>query len=124
MKRINSISLVIAAALMSACSLEETPYGFYSENNFPSTEADAEASVLYIYDAINYIEYSRAIVMLGGMNCDELEPKGDAVPATQDLDAWRLNNFRSNTTLGNYFKYSYITINRANAVIKNVPKRI
>ena len=122
MKRINSISLVIAAALMSACSLEETPYGFYSENNFPSTEADAEASVLYIYDAINYIEYSRAIVMLGGMNCDELEPKGDAVPATQDLDAWRLNNFRSNTTLGNYFKYSYITINRANAVIKNVPK--
>lgn len=123
MKRINNISLIIATmAALSACSLEETPYGFYSENNFPSTEADAEASVLYIYDAINYIEYSRAIVMLGGMNCDELEPKGDATPSTQDLDAWRLNNFRNNTTLGNYFKYSYITINRANAVIRNVSK--
>lgn len=123
MKRINNISLIIATmAALSACSLEETPYGFYSENNFPATEADAEASVLYIYDAINYIEYSRAIVMLGGMNCDELEPKGDATPATQDLDAWRLNNFRNNTTLGNYFKYSYITINRANAVIRNVSK--
>ena len=76
---------------------------------------------MYIYDAINYIEYSRAIVFLGGMNTDELDPKGDATPSTKDLDAWSQNNFRSNTTLGNFFKYSYITINRANAVIKHVP---
>ena len=32
-----------------------------------------------------------------------------------------MNNFRSNVTLGNFFKFSYITINRANAVIENVP---
>ncbi len=120
MKRIHNISLVAAAALLGACSLEETPYGFYSDKNFPSTEADAEAAVLYVYDAINYIEYSRAIVFLGDMNTDELEPKGDAAQSTQDLDGWKMNNFRNNTTLGNYFKYSYITINRANAVIKNV----
>ncbi len=122
MKTITKISLLAAAvAALGACSLEETPYGFYSDKNFPTTEADAEAAVLYIYDAINYIEYSRSIVFLGDMNTDELEPKGDAAQSTQDLDAWRTNNFKSNTALGNYFKYSYITVNRANAVIKNVP---
>jgi len=114
-------ALIFAAILFAGCSLEEYPYGFYSERNYYKTTADAEAATLYIYDAINYIEYSRAIVFLGGMNTDELDPKGDATPSTKDLDAWSQNNFRSNTTLGNFFKYSYITINRANAVIKHVP---
>ena len=118
----NKIAIVLAALCLAACNLDETPYGFYSEGSFYKTEADAQAATMYIYDAINYIEYSRAIVFLGGMNTDELDPKGDATQSTKDLDAWSMNNFRSNTTLGNFFKYSYITINRANAVIENVPK--
>lgn len=47
---------------LASCDLSESPYGFYSENNFYKTEADAEAAVNYIYDAITYIEFSRAIV--------------------------------------------------------------
>ena len=117
----NKIAFILAALCLTACNLEEKPYGFYSEGSFYKTEADAQAATMYIYDAINYIEYSRAIVFLGGMNTDELDPKGDATQSTKDLDAWSLNNFKSNTTLGNFFKYSYITINRANAVIENVP---
>ena len=118
----NKISaFVFAAILFTGCSLEEYPYGFYSERNYYKTEADAQAATMYVYDAINYIEYSRAIVFLGGMNTDELKPKGDATQSTKDLDSWTQNNFKSNVTLGNFFKYSYITINRANAVIKNVP---
>ena len=37
---------------LASCDLSESPYGFYSENNFYKTEADAEAAVNYIYDAI------------------------------------------------------------------------
>ncbi|MCR5409056.1 MAG: RagB/SusD family nutrient uptake outer membrane protein [Bacteroidales bacterium] len=118
----NKISaFALAAVLFTGCSLDEYPYGFYSERNYYKTEADAQSATMYIYDAINYIEYSRAIVFLGGMNTDELNPKGDATQSTKDLDSWSQNNFRSNVTMGNFFKYSYITINRANAVIKNVP---
>lgn len=118
----NKISaFALAAILFTGCSLDEYPYGFYSERNYYKTEADAQSATMYIYDAINYIEYSRAIVFLGGMNTDELNPKGDATQSTKDLDSWSQNNFRSNVTMGNFFKYSYITINRANAVIKNVP---
>lgn len=116
-------NIILALAGMSAmfsCSLEEYPYGFYSEENFYKTAADAEAAVNYIYDAINYIEYSRSIVFLGDMNTDVMNPKGDAAAANKELDGWKLNNLNTNTTLGNFFKYSYITINRANSVIRNV----
>lgn len=117
----NKFAFILAALCLAACNLDEKPYGFYSEGSFYKTEADAQAATMYIYDAINYIEYSRAIVFLGGMNTDELDPKGDATQSTKDLDSWSQNNFRSNVTLGNFFKFSYITINRANAVIENVP---
>ena len=121
MKIKNIILAVAGAAILASCSLQEYPYGFYSEDNFYQTAADAEAAVNYIYDAITYIEYSRAIVFLGDMNTDALTPKGDATAATKELDTWNLNNFKTNTTLANFYKYSYITINRANAVIAKVP---
>jgi len=115
------ISMIIASlALVCGCSLEEYPYGFYSEDNFYKTAADAESATNYIYDAINYIEYSRAIVFLGDMNTDVMTPKSDASAATKELDGWKMNTFNTNTTLYNFYKYSFITINRANSVIDNV----
>lgn len=121
MKIKNLILSLAGLSLLGACNLDEYPYGFYSEDNFYKTEADAESAVNYIYDAINYIEYSRSIVFLGDMNTDEMNPKGDTGAANKELDAWKINNLRTNTTLANFYKYSYITINRANAVIKKVP---
>lgn len=120
MKIKNIIIAMAGLAFMSACSLEEYPYGFYSEDNFYKTPEDAKASVNYIYDAINYIEYSRSIVFLGDMNTDVMNPKGDATAANKELDGWKMSTFNTNTTLSNFFKYSYITINRANAVIRKV----
>lgn len=38
-----------AAATLSSCDLEETPYGFYSEDNFYNSAEDAEAAVNYAY---------------------------------------------------------------------------
>lgn len=121
MKKTIIIALA-SATMLCSCSLDEYPYGFYSEGNFYKTEADALAATNYIYDAINYIEYSRAIVMLGDMNTDVMYPKGDAAAATKELDGWKSATFNTNTTLYNFYKYSYITINRANAVIENVGK--
>lgn len=118
MKKI--LYILWAIILFASCSLEETPYGFYSGDNFYKTPADAQAAVNYIYDAIGYIEYSRAIVFLGDMNTDCLSPKGDAAARTKNLDAWQMENMKTNETLGNFFKYSYITINRVNSLIENV----
>ena len=120
MKANKIILAALASLAVCACSLDEYPYGFYSEANFYKTDADALAATNYIYDAINYIEYSRAIVFLGDMNTDVMFPKGDAKTSTKELDGWKSATFKTNTTLFNFYKYSYITINRANSVIENV----
>ena len=120
MKTRNIILAALASLTVCACSLDEYPYGFYSEANFYKTDADALAATNYIYDAINYIEYSRAIVFLGDMNTDVMFPKGDAKTSTKELDSWKSATFKTNTTLYNFYHYSYITINRANSVIENV----
>lgn len=124
MKTIHKFLIAITAIGLvgiSSCDLEEYPYGFYSEDNFYKTEADVEAAVNYIYDATTYIEYSRTIVFLGDMNTDDMDTKGDAAADTKSLDQWTFNNFKTNMHLANLFKYSFIIINRANAVIKRVP---
>ena len=110
-----------AAATLSSCSLEETPYGFYSEDNFYKTEADAEAAVNYAYGCMTFLEYSRSVFFLGDMPSEVLTTKSDATKDNQDLNNWKVADFPTNSTLENFFKYSYIGINRANAIIKKVP---
>lgn len=39
----------------------------------------------------------------------------------QDLNNWKVGNFKTNGSLENFFKYAFIGVNRANAVIKKVP---
>ena len=50
------ISLLAGTLALGACNLDETPYGFYSEDNFFKTAADAEAAVMYAYGTLNYLE--------------------------------------------------------------------
>lgn len=46
------ISLLAGTLALGACNLDETPYGFYSEDNFFKTAADAEAAVMYAYGTL------------------------------------------------------------------------
>lgn len=114
------LPLLVCALLICSCSLKEEPYGFYSEKNFYKTAADAEASLMYAYGTLTYLEYSRAVFFLGDMPTEELTTKSDATADNQDLNQWKVDNFKTNTTLENYFKYAFIGVNRANAVIQNV----
>jgi len=104
----------------TACNLDEEPYGFYSEENFYKTEEDAKAAINYAYAAMTDIEYSRALYFIGDMPTEILTTKGDASVDNRALNTWNIANFSTNGTLVNFFKYSYITINRANAVIKKI----
>ena len=51
MKKI--IFTLAAVGMLPACSLDETPYGFYSSDNFYKTEEDAESGLMYAYNALN-----------------------------------------------------------------------
>ncbi|KKK76230.1 hypothetical protein LCGC14_2865760, partial [marine sediment metagenome] len=109
------MSLVLLSSVLISCGLEEEPYGFYSEDNFYTTEADAKAAVDYAYDSMTFLEYSRAIFYLGDMPTDECGPKSDEATDNQDLHNWNVSNFNNNRMLSNFFKYGYIAINRANS---------
>ncbi len=119
---ISRISLALCASIaVSSCNLDETPYGFYSEDNFYRTAEDAESAVNYAYGCLTFLEYSRAVFFLGDMPSEVITTKSDASIDNQDLDRWRVATFSTNTTLENFFKYGFIGVNRANAVIKNIP---
>ena len=61
------ILIIVGLFTINACDLSEEPYGFYSEDNFYNSVADAEAAISYAYDALTFLEYSRTVFMLGDM---------------------------------------------------------
>lgn len=122
MKHIYHLGLLFSFLGILSCDLEEEPYGFYSEENFYQTEADAIAAVNYAYDALTYLEYSRSIYFLGDLPTDEIFPKNDEGIDVQNLNNWEVSSFPTNNILTNFFKYTYIAINRSNAVLVNVPE--
>ncbi|MDR1680321.1 MAG: RagB/SusD family nutrient uptake outer membrane protein [Prevotellaceae bacterium] len=113
--------LLAGILFLCSCNLDEYPYGFYSEENFYKTATDAEAAVNYAYGALNFIEYSRTIFFIGDMPSELITTKSDATVDNQDLNTWKVANFKTNATLEHFFKYAFVGINRANAVIKNIP---
>lgn len=123
MKINNKISALAfgASVVLSSCNLDETPYGFYAEDNFYQSAGDAEAAVNYAYGCLTFLEYSRSVFFLGDMPSETLTTKSDASKDNQDLNNWKIADFPTNGTLENFFKYCYIGINRSNAVIKKVP---
>jgi len=110
------------AMVLSACSLEEKPYGFYSESNFYKSADDADAAVDYAYGALTFLDYSRSIFYVGDIPTEVLTVKSDESQDNKDLDGWKTANLKTNGTLKSFFNYAFIGVNRANAVIQNVPK--
>ncbi len=110
--------LMMLVFLVSSCDLNEEPYGFYSEDNFYKTPADAEASLMYAYNALTFIEYSRGIFYIGELASEICDVKPDEGYGSQQLNNWTAD--ANNETLTYFFKYCFIAINRSNAVIDNV----
>ena len=110
--------IAILGIVASSCDLSEEPYGFYSDENFYQTQTDAESALMYAYNALTYIEYTRGITSIGDLPTQTTDLKPDEGVDAQEMNSWTAGS--TNETLMNYFKYCYIAINRANAVLKNV----
>lgn len=115
--------LGLAFALMgpvAGCSLQEEPYGFISQTNFYKTEADANAALVYAYAILPEIEYySRGFITVTELPTEDITLKPDAGASNFEFD--RLAVRADNVDLTTTWRYAFIGINRANAVIGNVP---
>lgn len=112
------IVLVLTGFFIASCNINEEPYGFYSDDNFYKTQADAESALMYAYNAFTYIEYTRGITNIGDLPTESTDLKPDEGQDAQELNRWTANS--TNETLMNFFKYCYIAINRSNVVIEQV----
>ncbi|NME71685.1 RagB/SusD family nutrient uptake outer membrane protein [Flammeovirga aprica] len=118
---IKNILLSAAAALvLSGCSLDEEPYGFLSNENFYKTASDAESALTYVYSVNSDIEYySRHFIIATEVPTETLTIKPDAGADQHALD--RLEVLNNNKIVEDMWRYPYLGVNRANAVIQNVP---
>jgi len=120
MKLTKLIYTIIAVALVSSCSLKEEPYGFPSTGNFYKSEDDANAALIYAYSILPEIEYySREFMTVTEIPTENLTVKPDAGANNFELD--ELRTLADNVDLLTIWRYPFIGINRANAVITNVP---
>ena len=114
------LAVAAALALLTSCSLQEEPYGFNSTKNFYKTEADANAALIYAYAILPEIEYySRNFILVTELPTENLTLKPDAGASNFEFD--RLTVRADNPELTTAWRYAYIGVNRANAVIANVP---
>lgn len=118
-KRTIVISILLAVLFNGCTDLEEHPYGFYSDKNFYQNPAEAEIAMLYAYNAFDFNEYRRGYFDITDLPTETMDLKsGELQNGRTELDTWNVSSLTEG--LNNIFKYSYIGINRANAVIENL----
>lgn len=116
----NIILLLFTAILFSSCekTLEEIPKDFISKANFYKNEQDAEAAIAGAYAGMQNDFFGITNYLMTELHGDYLFGRGSQAPITiwnQILDQ---NNIGRCATNWSSF---YQTINRANAVLDNVP---
>ena len=98
--------------------LDKEPLPTISPDNFFRTTEDAEAALAAAYDGIQQTGlYGQDLIMAGEQPSDNC--------TTQNTDVLPLDKITWNpltSQVGNIFRQSYISINRANAVIQHVPR--
>lgn len=118
MRKILLFSIFIA--LLSSCedALQEVPKDFVSRVNFYQNQADAESAIAGVYASFGVEYYGISFYLMEELHSDYIFGRGSQAPITefgQVLDRTNIGRAATNwSTL-------YQAINRANAVLNNVP---
>lgn len=112
--------MTIAMILGGGCknNLVEVPYSFLGEENSFKTASDATVALDAVYDRLRNI-YNMTMINLADVNAEELTVQSNVGASILELD----NNLYSpsNPSFDAFYTSCYLTIDRANRVIKNVP---
>ncbi|MEQ9583370.1 MAG: RagB/SusD family nutrient uptake outer membrane protein, partial [Arenibacter sp.] len=116
----NIFLIIITTILFSACdkALEEVPKDFVSKANFYKNEQDAEAAIAGAYAGMQNDFFGITNYLMTELHGDYLFGRGSQAPITiwdQILNQQNIGRCATN------WSSFYTTINRANAVLDNVP---
>ena len=112
---------LLICALMVNCkkNLTETPYSFLGEADSYKTAADAVTAVNAVYDRLRTF-YGMPMLLLSDLNADDMTIRADGGASSVELDQ---NTYTAaNGTFDGLYTNTYLFIDRANRVIKNVPQ--
>lgn len=121
-RKIYILGLVLVAMVFNSCedALQEEVFSFIAPENFYNTATDAEAALVGVYAGFRLGHMYDRHYMIGDMGTDDTftgEFRGNQ-------DRIQIDEFTVDPNNGIFrerFENSYITINRANAVISRVP---
>ncbi|WP_047245467.1 RagB/SusD family nutrient uptake outer membrane protein [Maribacter thermophilus] len=116
----NIVLGLVIIICFSACekTLEEVPKDFVSKANFYNNEEDAQAAIVGVYAGLQSDFYGMNHYLMTELHGDFIFGRGSQAPITiwdQILDQTSIGRCASN------WSSLYTTINRANAILDNVP---
>ncbi len=112
---------LLICALMVNCkkNLTETPYSFLGEADSYKSAADAVTAVNAVYDRLRTF-YGMPMLFLSDLNADDMTIRADGGASSVELDQ---NTYTAaNGVFDGLYTNTYLFIDRANRVIKNVPQ--
>jgi tetratricopeptide (TPR) repeat protein len=115
----NSLLCLLAISLFSACdkALDEQPFSQVSDDRFWQTNADAEAGVTAIYDAMQKT-YSSRYFIWGELRSDSYDP---TTTSTASALEYLKNNLQPSNSGALRWNNFYSMIGRANLAIQKIP---
>ncbi|GAA3602345.1 RagB/SusD family nutrient uptake outer membrane protein [Flavivirga amylovorans] len=111
-----NIYIAIFAFVLVSCSLDPEPTTFLSDSNFYNTAEEANSAVLHSYQTMTFLDYLRPYLNIPTTASEETFPKeGEGL----NIDQFEIFNVDDkNQNLEQFFRLSYIGLNRANTVIE------
>lgn len=117
MKKLAILPLCALGFLASCNFLQKEPLTNITPNNFFTNSDDAESSLTAVYDALQGGgAYGQDLLTMGEMPSDNCTSVNNDVSAFENI-AWT----PTTGAVGNVFRQAYLSINRANVVLKYVP---
>ncbi len=112
---------IITLTMSVSCNkqLKETPYSFLGEDNSYQSAADAVTAINGVYDRLRSI-YGMPMLILADMNGEEMNIRPDGGANVVEIDK---NTYTAaNGNFDGFYTNSYLIIDRANRLLKNVPR--
>ncbi len=108
--------LLISFGLVVSCTLDQEPTTFLTDSNFYSTPEETNSAVLHAYQTMTFLDYLRPYMNIPTTASEETFPKEGEGLNIDQFDQFNVDD--RNQNLEQFFRLSYIGLNRANTVIE------
>jgi len=110
--------LLLSLALITSCSLDQEPETFITDDAFYLSESDANAAVLHAYQTMTFLDYLRPYMNIPTTASEEAFPKEGEGLNIDQFDEFNVDD--RNQNLEQFFRLTYVGLNRANTVIEKI----